>query len=259
MPEDAALTRLARRTMKSGEPGPTGTRMRSMFDPSVSTQLDEYDRRRLTPQFREDEVEMPGGGARSIDDLEAAGMMTDALRAKARPSVFAAMREQSPVDVARARLAMMGAAQDAGGPRAVAAARRAREQRNAEIILGKEMRERDPNVTPGQIRGAAEWQRREPLRFAEEFYSTPQETYARESRRQAEQEQVRRMLAEEAMASRDAAEALTERRATGELLPTDPLMPAEADAEMERGVRRRVEAEALRQQYGAPLPRTVRR
>lgn len=91
---------------------------------------------------REDEVELPGGGQRSIDDLEMAGGMSDALRRKGRPGTFD--ESESPQDVARNRFREMLSATD---PR-VRDARRERYDR-AQV---RRIRDDDPDF--GKGRGA---------------------------------------------------------------------------------------------------------
>jgi hypothetical protein len=58
--------------------------------------------------LEEDEVEMPGGGQRSIDDLEASGELTDALLRKARPEVYETMTREPGLDISDEEIALPG-------------------------------------------------------------------------------------------------------------------------------------------------------
>lgn len=130
------------------------------------------------PTMAEDEVELPGGGQLSIDDLEATGSFTPALAAKARPSVAAAYQAQSEPDRARERLSeMMSATQ----PRVDARRRASADSAQVARIIREEM----PDATPEMVAEYMQWYRSNPRQFEREFYDFAADRREAAMRRQA--------------------------------------------------------------------------
>lgn len=138
---------------------------------------------------REDEVELPGGGQASFDDLEMTGGMTDALRRKAQPSVVEIEITQTPIARAQGRLQrMLGATEDR--------ARDARRERY-DAAQVRRIRAEDPDFGKGQgaiIRNSSLPQ---PADFAEEEAAAAERARIQE---QIEREQLTAAAPEESAA-----------------------------------------------------------
>lgn len=159
-----ALSRKARPEVYAAEhggmsPGQVDVMERGLRRPPES---DDFLASRPAPMGpREDEVELPGGGQASFDELESTGSLTPALIAKARPDVSRAMGDE--VGTARERMrSMLSATQ----PRVNERQRDIREDAMMRRIISEER----PGISQADIsRHMAEY-RRDPERFGRTFY-----------------------------------------------------------------------------------------